>query len=203
MRRLNVDGHTWSGWRARAYGLFRRNPLASRAVVEWAELEPNSNVLDIGCGPGAAVVIAAEGLVDGTAYGVDPSPDFIRMARQRAADITNAEFRLGAAHQLPFRDGQFDVAWAVHSVHHWSDLEASLPSVRRVLRTGGRFLVVERHATNRPWGMSREQAKGVAQAIGSAGFADVSLSVRSLGRSEELLISGFADSRTSETTAEG
>ena len=49
----------WYGLEARLYALIRRNPASKRAVVHWAQLEPDMRVLDIGCGSGAAVLTAA------------------------------------------------------------------------------------------------------------------------------------------------
>src|SRR5215831_3482822 len=61
--------------------------------------------------------------------GVEPSPVMIRQRPSGAAPVV-----CGVAEQLPFRDGAFDVALAILTVHHWSDPAAGLAEMRRVAR---------------------------------------------------------------------
>jgi SAM-dependent methyltransferase len=61
--------------------------------------------------------------------GVEPSQLMIRQRSSSAAPVV-----CGMAEQLPFRDGAFDVALAVLTVHHWSDPGAGLAEMRRVAR---------------------------------------------------------------------
>ncbi len=184
------DHGAWTGWKARAYALFHRNPAASRGVVDWAQLQPDMQILDIGCGSGAAVIAAAPLLSDGAAFGVDPSPDFVRMAGRRARRLSNVAFEVAAAEQLPFPDQRFDVAWSVHATHHWDDLTKGFIETRRVLRPGGRFLIVERHDGDRSWGITSEQAQELSNTMADNGFVNAAVEERKAGRSQEFLISG-------------
>jgi ubiquinone/menaquinone biosynthesis C-methylase UbiE len=184
------DHGAWTGWKARAYALFHRNPAASRAVVEWARLRQDMQVLDIGCGSGAAVIAAAPLLADGAAVGVDPSPDFVRIAGRRARHLGNVAFEVAAVEQLPFPCHRFNLAWSVHSIHHWHDLAGGLNETRRVLRQGGRFLIVEGHDADRSWGISIEQAQVLANTVSDTGFINVAVDERTAGRDREYLISG-------------
>ena len=61
--------------------------------------------------------------------GVEPSQLMIRQRSSLAAPVV-----CGVAEQLPFRDGAFDVALAVLTVHHWSDPGVGLAEMRRVAR---------------------------------------------------------------------
>lgn len=61
--------------------------------------------------------------------GVEPSQTMIRQRSSSAAPVVR-----GVAEQLPFRDGAFDVALAVLTVHHWADPGAGLTELRRVSR---------------------------------------------------------------------
>jgi ubiquinone/menaquinone biosynthesis C-methylase UbiE len=140
------DTHKWwYGRRARLYALMHRNPASNLAVVHWSQLEPDMRVLDIGCGTGAAVNAAAPDLADGQAIGVNPSPDFIPIARRHTQKASSASFQVATAEHLPFDKATFDVVWSVHSTHHWHHVGAGIGKALRVLRHGGRFLVVERH----------------------------------------------------------
>jgi ubiquinone/menaquinone biosynthesis C-methylase UbiE len=184
------DDHDWTGWKASLYALLRRNPASNRAVVEWAELRPDMHTLDVGCGAGAAVIAAALQLPEGAAVGVDPSPDFVRIARRRARRLTNVEFEAAAAERLPFDANRFDVAWSVHSTHHWHDLDVGIGEVRRVLRPGGRFLIVERHEPGKPWGVSTDEAQALAATMTGAGFLQVIVNERPIKRNNEFLVTG-------------
>lgn len=186
----NHQHGAWTGWKARAYALLHRNPAASRGVVEWAQLRPDMQVLDIGCGSGAAVIAAAPLVSAGAVVGVDPSPDFVRMATRRTRKLSNVAFEVAAAEQLPFADSRFDLAWCVHSVHHWDDLSAGFREALRTLNPGGRFLIVERDDAKRSWGISPEQAQEFASRLADNGFDDVAVEERTAGRSREFLISG-------------
>jgi len=172
------------------YALLHRNPASNRAVVEWAALRSDMDVLDVGCGSGAAVIAAAPHLPEGTAVGVDPSPDFVRIAKRRTRRLTNVAFDAAAAERLPFESSRFDVAWSVHSTHHWDDLEAGIGEVRRVLRPEGRFLIVERHDPSKPWGISVGEAQALAETMTHAGFRDAAVEERPVGWSKEFLITG-------------
>ncbi len=188
----------WTGWKAWAYAFLHRNPASSRAVVEWAQLRQDMQVLDIGCGSGAAVLAAAPLLVEGAAVGVDPSPDFVRIARRRARRLPNASFEIAPAEQLPFADARFDVAWSVHATHHWDDIVAGLNETERVLRPGGTFLVVERDDAKEAWGISKEEAEALAGTLAEVGFVNVRLDERAVGRSHEYLITGETSASTDE-----
>ncbi len=102
-----------------------RGPLA-RAVADAAELTPADRVVDIGCGPGTAVRIAARRAA--TATGIDPDPAMLRLARwitalRRPPGVSWLE---GRAEKLPLPDDQATVVWAISSAHHWEDRGAGI-----------------------------------------------------------------------------
>jgi ubiquinone/menaquinone biosynthesis C-methylase UbiE len=180
----------WTGLKARLYAAFHRNPAANRAVVQWANLQPDMHILDLGCGTGAAVIAAAAHVPDGTAVGIDPSPTIVQIAKRRTRHHTNVVFDVAATEQLPFESNRFDIAWSVHSTHHWPDLDAGISEVRRVLRPNSRFLIVERHDPAKPWGISIDAASAVAETMTGTGFLNVTVDHRRVGRNKEFLITG-------------
>jgi SAM-dependent methyltransferase len=106
----------------RTYAATRRpEPRFARRIA--GVIGAGARVVNVGAGTGSYEPD------DCTVAGVDPS---LTMLRQRAASAGPAV--LGAAEALPFRDGAFDVALAVLTVHHWDDLEAGLREMQRVAR---------------------------------------------------------------------
>ena len=93
-----------------------------------------TRILDVGCGTGANLVMLSQ---FGDAEGVDISPDALAFCRERG--LRNV--KLGAAEQLPFADGSFDIVTAFDVVEHMDDDVAGLREMRRVLQPNGRLLL--------------------------------------------------------------
>jgi SAM-dependent methyltransferase len=91
-------------------------------------------ILDVGCGTGANLLMLSK---YGDAEGVDVSEDALTFCRERGLE----NVKLGAAEQLPYDDGTFDLVTALDVVEHLDDDLAGLREMRRVLRPGGRVLL--------------------------------------------------------------
>lgn len=122
-------------------GTFRSQTLAA------AGLRPGDKVLDVGCGTGVLSVRAAKIVgPTGTVLGIDPAPDMIRIARIHAVDAgVRVRFEPAAVEALPAAVDSFDVVLASLVLHHLPpDLKRDgLKEVHRVLRPGGRLLIVD------------------------------------------------------------
>ena len=91
-------------------------------------------MLDIGCGTGRFLAQLAE---LAKAWGVDPAPEMLEVARSRAG---GAGLKLGSAEELPFKDGWFERA-TMWLVAHLVDRPRAFAEAARVLQPGGRFAV--------------------------------------------------------------
>lgn len=117
-----------------------------RASVALARLGPREAGLDIGVGTGdlAFGVLRAS---DPTArvVGVDLSPLMLDAARRRASDRDKQRFApiVATADRLPFADRTFERVVAGFAVRNFSDLSRGLREMRRVLRPGGRAVILE------------------------------------------------------------
>jgi ubiquinone/menaquinone biosynthesis C-methylase UbiE len=138
-------------------------------LLERAGLQAGERALDVGCGPGVAVAHAAAHLAGGRVTGIDPSGEMIRMARERSLGATNVTLECAPVEAMPLDDATIDVAWALNSLHHWRDLAAGLAEVRRVLRAGGRFLVVEQQPHERR-ALDDAHTGALVAALRAAGF---------------------------------
>ncbi len=170
---------------ARIYRLFNRNPASNRIVVEMLELTPDDYVLEVGCGPGAAVELAASLLGADRVAAVDPSSTFVDMVRTR---VPGADVRVGGAEDIPFDDGTFTAIWSIASMHHWPDRDAGLATVTAKLAPGGRLLVAER-LLNRPGhGITANQTVEVAGRLRELGYSDVATLEHRNGRRTMMVI---------------
>jgi arsenite methyltransferase len=113
-----------------------------RQVIAALGLGPGERVLDVGSGPGLLAAEMAEAVgPEGAVHGVDPSETMLAMARARR--VRGTDFHAGEAQALPFADGGFDAAVATQVYEYVDDMPAALAEVRRVLRPGGRLLVLD------------------------------------------------------------
>jgi SAM-dependent methyltransferase len=115
-------------------------------LVEALAPDPADRALDIGSGAGHAALAVAPRVAEVVA--ADPTPEMLAVAAGLAAErgIANLRFVEASAASLPFDDGSFDLAFSRHSIHHWPDAAAGFREIRRVLRSGGRFVAVDLHA---------------------------------------------------------
>lgn len=168
-----ADEQPWSRVKSELYSFVGRNPRSNKRLVRFARLSPDDHVLDIGCGPGAAVRRAGRIAVAGSATGVDASAGMVAIARRRSTGIPNVAFELGAAEALPFADERFTRVWTIHAYHHWNDTGAGLAESLRVLAPGGSLLISETRGSS-SHGMSTAEAQRVIDVMNSLGFVDTS-----------------------------
>ena len=171
-----------------------RGPVA-RHVADLARLTPADRVVDIGCGPGTAVRIAASR--GASATGIDPDPTMLRYARRLGAmhPRRRARFAQGSAEALPLPDGDATVVWTLSSVHHWSDRAAGLAEALRVLAPGGRLLLVERlkvpgPAGRRTHGLTEPEIVALVGDVDRAGFTAVRWETHTVGRKVLAVVRG-------------
>ena len=164
---------------------------AARVAAELAGVRPGDHVVDVGCGPGTAVRVAARR--GATGVGVDPAPVMLRVARLLTRPGRPVGWHRGTAEALPLADGSATVWWSLATVHHWQDVAAGLAEARRVLRPGGRLLAVERRIVAGAEGVASHgweeaQAASFAAACRAAGLADVAVSTARIGPGDQLVV---------------
>jgi len=109
-----------------------------------AELTAGEIVLDLGCGAGVDVFLAAQKVGDtGQVIGVDMTPEMVAKARENAekGHYTNVEFRLGEIENLPLEDNSVDVIISNCVINLSPDKLATFKEAFRVLRPNGRILI--------------------------------------------------------------
>lgn len=113
-------GVGYAGWR-------RPDPRVAARIAD--ALGPARTVLNVGAGAGSYEP------ADRAVVAVEPSAEMVRQRPAGAAPAVRA-----SAERLPFRDGAFDAAMAILTIHHWPDWRAGLRELRRTAR--GRAVVL-------------------------------------------------------------
>ncbi|WP_416261744.1 class I SAM-dependent methyltransferase [Gibbsiella quercinecans] len=105
--------------------------------------EAGARVLDLGCGAGHASFTAAASAAQVVAY--DLSAQMLEVVRQAAAEkgLGNIVQQQGVAESLPFDDASFDIVISRYSAHHWHDVGQALREVKRVLKPGGKVVLMD------------------------------------------------------------
>jgi len=115
-----------------------------RRTLEALALQSGEMALDIGCGPGYLTLEMARQVgPDGRAIGVDTSQPMIDVASARCEGHASVEFRLADATALPFADNSFDAIAVVQVYLFVPALERAFAELARLLKPGGRAVVVD------------------------------------------------------------
>jgi ubiquinone/menaquinone biosynthesis C-methylase UbiE len=118
-----------------------------KMTVDHALINQGDHVLDIGCGTGDVTLVAkTRAGKDGQVFGIDPAPEMIMVARNKAAHKSlEIDFRVGVIESLTFGDASIDVVTSSMMMHHLpEDLKArGLAEIYRVLKPGGRLLIAD------------------------------------------------------------
>ncbi|MCR5269592.1 MAG: class I SAM-dependent methyltransferase [Prevotella sp.] len=101
-------------------------------------------MLDIGCGGGATLRRLLKRSKNGVAYGIDISEESVAKARKVNAKVIDRQVFVcqGSAVKLPYEDEKFELVTAVETVYFWPELPVCLQEVHRVLKHGGRFVIM-------------------------------------------------------------
>lgn len=119
------------------------------AMTEWAlqqvPMRKDATILDVGCGGGRTVQKLAALAPEGKVFGLDYSPTSVEVSRVTNAHEIEAgrvQIEQGSVAALPLQDRSFDIVTAVETHYYWPDLPANVREVLRVLKPGGRFVLI-------------------------------------------------------------
>src|SRR3954452_13671547 len=120
-------------------------------AADRAELAPGDRALDVCCGTGdLAFELVRRVGPDGSVIGCDFSEPMLEIARGKAAATPWVRFEWADALVLPYDDGTFDAVTVGFGVRNLANLERGLSELSRVLRPGGRLVILEITQPQRP-----------------------------------------------------
>jgi SAM-dependent methyltransferase len=115
---------------------------ANRTAVARLEPKPGEAILEVGCGHGKT--LAGLAAIADFVAGIDASDVMVGVAKRRLGSSIaagRAEVSLASSDAIPYEDGRFDAAFAVHVLYFWSDPSIHLREILRILKPGGRLLL--------------------------------------------------------------
>jgi SAM-dependent methyltransferase len=124
-----VQGKLW-GARAPDFTLIELVELYEAAIDD-LEIRPGTRLLDVGCGAGLFLRLAAE--QGATVAGIDAAAPFIEISRER---VPGADLTVGEMEELPYRDDSFDVVTGFNAFQFAADPGNALREAGRVGRPG-------------------------------------------------------------------
>jgi SAM-dependent methyltransferase len=129
----------FAGWSK----FYEATPIFSRLLrgqqdegLRRIDLKPGERLLDLGCGTGRALQLSP-------ALGADASLEMLRQAPRGRVTCAHAG-------ELPFRARAFDAVLCTNSFHHYPDTDGTLREIRRVLKPGGRAVLIDPNLDS-PW----------------------------------------------------
>lgn len=168
-RRQLVPGRSWAAW-ARALGL----------------LLPAMDVADLGCGEGYLTIEMARWAA--RVIAIDHSADVLARGKALAARrrVSNVTWKRGQLEKLPIADAAVDLALLSQALHHADDPGKALAEAFRILRRGGRVLILDLREHGETWVRSKLGDRWLGfedgrlrELMTDAGFSNLTLRVGS------------------------
>jgi ubiquinone/menaquinone biosynthesis C-methylase UbiE len=127
--------------RAPPFRLIRR-----RFVGKLKRYPTEGTITDVGCGPGYLLQLIAKECPAIQLVGVDISRNMLERAEANFESqglVGRVEFKEGSADHLPFENQTLDIIVSTLTLHHWADPRAAFNEIYRVLKPGGKLLVLD------------------------------------------------------------
>ena len=148
------------------------------------QLLPPMTIADLGSGDGSFALLLSQSAV--RVIGVDSSERMLDVAREQSsrARVNNIEFRLGEMEEVPIDDASVDLVFFSQSLHHAAHPERAVREAARILRPGGRIVVLDlaKHRFEEARELYADEWLGFTEAeietmLAAAGFTDARASI--------------------------
>jgi len=170
------------------------NRTRNARTVELMELQPDSRVLEIGCGPGLAIARCAAKVTSGRIVAIDHSPIMIDQAQKRLAKAgltAGAELHVGGIEHLTDWPVAFDRVYSLNVIQFIADKRDYYRKVFDALDIGGQcFTTYQPRLDNDAPNAAERMADEIETMMNSAGFQEVIRNAFSAGTAPAVCVSG-------------
>lgn len=138
-----LDSRAFFGAVGSRWGEVRRDLFGEQFLMPtlMALVEPTVVVADLGCGAGDMTALLAPNV--SRVIAIDHEAVMLDIASARLSDFDNVTLSLGDLTSLPIEDDAVDIALVMLVLHHVSEVDAALQEVRRILKPGGRLVLLD------------------------------------------------------------
>lgn len=166
--------------------------------IKWV---PGMEILDVGCGGGAAIHEMLELSEGSIVKGIDYSDTSIRLSEElnaKAIEYERCSIKKYDVMDMPYIDNAYDLVTAVETVYFWKDPEIAFRHIKRVLKPGGTFVILAE--ASEPSNESEMQfdtpmtiytAEDLVQIMEKTGFVNCE---SRRGEGESIMVTGVKDS---------
>lgn len=160
-------------------------------MANWAlssvQIKEDDQILDIGCGGGANIARLLQRAPKGVVQGIDySSVSVAKSSKVNAKAIAEGRCKVQEASvvKLPFGESTFDLVTAFETIYFWPDIEHCFGEVKRVLKPGGQFVIVNESDGSGPmdakWeslieGMHTYKPEEIRLHLSNAGFKAIDI----------------------------
>ena len=161
------------------------------AMANWAlesiEIPDDYKILDIGCGGGGNIARMLKFVPKGSVWGIDFSTVSVGKSLKvnaKAVKESRCQVIEGNVSNLPFDECSFDMVTAFETIYFWPDIEHCFSEVKKVLKPGGQFVIVNESDGTGPmdakWesmieGMHTYKPEEIQTHLINAGFSNINL----------------------------
>ena len=161
------------------------------AMASWAleavEIPEDYKILDIGCGGGGNIARMLKRVHKGSVMGIDFSTVSVEKSLKvnaKAVKEGRCQVTEGNVASLPFEKGMFDMVTAFETIYFWPDIEHCFNEVKKVLKPGGRFVIVNESDGSGPmdakWenlieGMHTYRPEEIRTLLSNTGFSNINI----------------------------
>lgn len=112
-------------------------------IVNLLNPKANSSLLDVGCGSGILLNKLLSLHNNMKLFGLDITPKMVEVAKVKFNNNPEVKITLGSAIKMPYKDNSFDYVTCASSFHHHPDPAISIKEMVRVLKPGGKLLILD------------------------------------------------------------
>lgn len=126
------------------------------------KIEEDDIILDIGCGGGRTINRLASMTKSGKVIGIDYSIDCVNWSKdfnKELIDEGKVEVYNASVEKLPFENEKFNVVTAIETIYFWPNLVENFKEIKRVLKSGGTFIIINEIYANDRFKKRNEEYK--------------------------------------------